>query len=410
MGQSAHPGRAGPRWMPAVLASVAAAAVMSLSGCTTSVASAPTVLERADQVIVVHADGSIVGGISGQHLRHGDVVRTGPTGRADLVTRSRVVHVGSGASVRITDGAHQELRHGAVVVDAQHGPGLQLQAAGVAVTTPSGSAVRAERAVTVRVGTLAGSARLASDSGRELVLPALFQVVVGGDALPDTPSALRLTDDDGETRAVPQLVSDDESLSSLATGIDATGWSTSRVVTVAWNRPVEAVPAGVGRSEQVLPIVIASAAGGNQEMLHYSQTVSWRRQGGSWGVVAHLLGVRASSVVDTLAVLERTEPPGVVGSVSALFAASSRAELLSNPSSVGTSAPNRSGAGGGPSAGGGSPAPSPSPTDVVRNALDTVSTTVAQVLSVVPPPTASPTTSRPLTGVVVTSLPTVWVR
>lgn len=407
MGQRAHPARARKGWVPALVASVVAAATVTLSGCTSSVASAPTVLERADQVSVVHSDGSTVDGVSGQRLRRGDVVRTGPSGRADLVTRARIVHVGSDASVRIANGARQELRHGAVVVDAQHGPGLELQAAGVTVTTPSGSAVRAERAVTVRVGTLAGSARLSSDTGRVLALPSLFQVVIGGDALPDSPSALRLTDDDGEARAVPQLVSDDESLSSLAAGIDAAGTSTTRLVTVSWNRPVDAVPAGMGGSEQVLPIVIASAAGGARETADYRKAVLWRKQGGSWGVVAHLLGVRAGSVVDVLAVLERSQPPGVVGSIPAVFAALNRAALLSGRRPNGAARPG--GSSGSGRGAGGSPAPRPSPTDLVRSARDTVSATVAQVLAILPTPTPPPTSS-PLTPGVARSLPTSLVR
>src|SRR4051794_14658516 len=226
MGQSAHPGRT-----CAAIAAAGVIAATTITGCSSSLASATTVLAGVTGASVVHPDGSTAAAVNGLRLRPGDVVRTGPGGRAELVTRARQVYVGSQASVQVLDGEHQQLRHGAMVVDAQHGSGLSLRVAGVEVTTPAGTALRAERSVTVRLGgggavvpppagpalraersvtvrlgALAGRSHIVSSTGRSLDLPSLHQVVVGGDALPELTTPLRLTDDDGESHAVPVLV------------------------------------------------------------------------------------------------------------------------------------------------------------------------------------------------------------
>jgi hypothetical protein len=263
MGQSAHPGRrvgrlAAPTAVLALGASVLGGGVL-LSGCSTSVASADTFLQGVAAVSVVHSDGSTLQGADDLRLRPGDVVRTGPGGRAELVTRDRVVYLGSDASMQVLDGERQALRHGAAVVDAQDGPGLTLQVAGLTVSTPDGSAVRAERSVTVRIGTLAGAADVESATGRLLTFPAMHQTIVGGDALPDDTTPLQLTNDDGEARTVPDLVRDDQTLIGLARGIDSTGPATSRIITVGTRIPLAPTPAGAARSERLLPAVIAAA-------------------------------------------------------------------------------------------------------------------------------------------------------
>ncbi|MBV9292386.1 MAG: hypothetical protein JO222_08045, partial [Frankiales bacterium] len=245
MGQSAHPGRV-TGWTSALLAASTAAATVVLSGCSTSVANAATVLQGAVGTSVVHPDGRTLAGVDGLRLHAGDVVRTGNGGRAALVTQGRVVYVGSDAAVTVINGATEELRHGAAVVDALHGPGLRLQVANLVLETSAGTAVRAERSVTVRVGSLAGQATVSSSTGRRLTIPPLGQAVVGGDALPATTTPLQLTDDDGEARTVPDLVHDDETLNSLARGIDNTGATTARVVDAAWPGPLAPAPAGTG--------------------------------------------------------------------------------------------------------------------------------------------------------------------
>src|SRR3954447_2964597 len=239
MGQSAHPGRT-----RAAIAAAGVVAAATITSCSSSLASATTTLSAVAGASVVHKDGSTVAAVDGLRLRPGDVVRTGPSGRAELVTRARHVYVGSEASVQVIDGEHQQLRHGAVVVDAQRGSGLSLRVAGLDVSAPAGTALRAERSVTMRLGALAGTSRVVSSTGRSLDLIALHQVVVGGDALPDATTPLRLTDDDGESHAVPVLVHDDESLVGLARGIDGTGAATARAVTAARRGPSGRPPPG----------------------------------------------------------------------------------------------------------------------------------------------------------------------
>src|SRR4051794_16894083 len=111
MGQSAHPGRRrGGRC--ALFAAVALAGGPFLAGCSTSVAAATTTLRGALAATVIHSDGSTIPGIDGLRLRPGDVVRTAAGGRAELVTRSRIVYVASQAAVQVVDGEHQQLRTG----------------------------------------------------------------------------------------------------------------------------------------------------------------------------------------------------------------------------------------------------------------------------------------------------------
>src|SRR3954454_12449423 len=278
----------------------------AVTGCGAPLSAATTTLHGLTDASVVHADGVVVAAIEGLRLHRGDVVRTGPRGRAELRTRGRVVYEGSDAAVQMLDGARADLRHGAVVVDAQHGPGLTMSVAGLQVAAGSGSAVRAERDVTVRLGALAGSVGVDSQTGRHLQITPLSQAIVGGDALPDTTadSPLRLTDDDGEARAVPVLVRDDLALNSLAAGIDNTGDSTVRLVTAAWRSGLESLPSGVGRSEQVLPVVIAAAAGGDVRS-GYEKAAALRRHGASWGVVAPRLHTTPAAVLAAFSVFEK---------------------------------------------------------------------------------------------------------
>ena len=400
MGQRVHPGRRARG--AALLAAMATAALPLVTGCSSSVAAAPTALRGVLDAVVVHADGSSRPATDGLTVRPGDVVRTGRDGRAELVTQDRVVYVGSQAAVQVVDGAHQVLRVGSVVADAQHGPGLDLQVASLDVTAPQGSAVRAERSVTSRIAALAGSADVRSSAGRHLTIDALFQAIVGGDALPDSTTPLRLTDDDGEAHAVPALVRDDETLNGLARGIDSTGPSTARVVAAGWSGPALTAPRGVGRSERLLPAVIAASGSGAGARVRYGRAVDYRKAGGSWGVIARLLGVGAQNVVATLAAFERTQPPGRIGNVAAVLASAGGGTAgggAGSGSGSGSGRPGGAGTGNGSGNGGSSPSPSPSPspTGPVGTVVGTVDNTVGDVLSLLPSPSPSPTrASNPL--------------
>lgn len=401
MGQRPHPGRA-----LVVLAAGSLAAVPLLSGCGTSVSAASTTLDGVLAATIVHTDGTTRPAIDGLRLRPGDVVETGPGGRAELLTQNRIVYVGSQAAVQVVDGDHQVLRTGAIVADAERGPELHAQVAGLAVSIPAGSAVRAERSVTVRVATLEGKADVTSAAGRTLTIDALHQAMIGGDALPDITTPLRLTDDDGEAHAVPDLVRDDETLNGLAAGIDSTGPSTARVVAASWHGPLSAPP-GVGRSERLMPAVIAASGPAAGVQQRYDEAVGYRAAGGSWGVVAHLLGLNASSVVATLAAFERTQPQGEVGSVAAVLASVGLGGGANNNNGSGSKnggGSKSSGNGGGGSSGRG---PSPSPTPA-PGAVGQVLNTVDQVLSQLPLPTPSPTrTGIPVLPVLPVPVPSI---
>ena len=413
MGQIAHiaqqrHGARVSRGLAVVCAALLASPV--LTGCGSSLASATTTLAGVQNAQVVHPDGTVVTAVDGLRLRAGDVVRTATKGRAELHTRGRVVYEASDAAVQVLDGARADLRHGALVVDAQHGPGLALTVAGLRLSAHSGGAVRAERSVTVRIATLAGHADLLSPTGRQLEVGALTQAVVGGDALPNSTAStpLRLTDDDGEARAVPPLVRDDLALNSLAAGIDNTGDDTARVVTASWHAGLSPLPNGVGRSEQVLPIVIAAAAGGDTTG-NYDQAVQLRQAGASWGVVAHRLGTTSAAVLAALQAFEKGAATGQVGTVPAALAYLSR---------VGVGSPNGNGNGnrgsgnggnGGPGSGGSSGGPSPSPSP---SSTDLVGGTIDKVLKLLPTPlpTSTPTSLLPVqVPVAVPSVPALPV-
>ena len=160
------------------------------------------------------------------------------------------------------------------------------------------------------------------------------------------------------------------------------------------------------------------AATGSTNGVHerYQRAVELRIAGGSWGVIARLLGVRASRVVATLAAFERTQPPGQVGSVAAVLASVGAANAGGNGNGAAGDGSVSNGSGGGSNGngngGGGSPSPSPSPSGPVDTVVDRVDKTVGDVLSLVPTPTPSPTRTRgpllpvPLPSVNLPLLPT----
>jgi hypothetical protein len=405
MGQSAHPGRR-TGWSSALVATALAAGGIGLTGCSSSVASATTALRGVLATTVIHTDGSTVPAAAGMHLDAGDVVRTGAGGRAELVTQDRVVYVGSRAAMQVLDGAHQQLRHGAAVVDAQRGPGLALQVAGLSVDVGGGSAVRAERSVTVRIGTLQGQVDVESPTGRHLTIDALHQAMVGADTLPDLTTPLQLTDDDGEARTVPDLVRDDQTLIGLARGMDSSGGSTARVVSAASLVRLVRKPLGTGRSERLLPAVIAAAGSTDGVHSRYADALRYRNAGGSWGVVAHLVGVSANNVVTALDAFERSHPGAGGASVAAVLQTANGGRTPTGPVGNGNGGGTPNGDGNGNGNGGqpsGSPTPSPSPSD--SSLAGTVQDTVDRVLTLVPTPSPTKTGSTPKPIITLPGLP-----
>jgi hypothetical protein len=290
---------------------------------------------------------------------NGYVVHTARNGSAQLVTRGRTVYVAGSAAVAVVNGAHQQLRHGHAAVDAQHGPGLQVDLAGARLDVPDGSAVEATRQVSVVVGSLAGPCSLTNASARRLAIPRLSQAAINGDALPTSTAPLHLAGG-GQTRAieaqvVPRLVSDDEALNRLASGIDRSGPSTAQVIQSAWSGSPSAQPAPTSRGDVVLPMVIATATARHGESLQtrYDHVVSWRRAGGSWGVVLELLSGNSLAVETALTNLERRQPAGQVGNPVVLTQAAPGLSAIHH-----NAGPNPA-PGGGPPAANSSPPPTP---------------------------------------------------
>jgi hypothetical protein len=356
------------------------------------VANAATTLTEVHDTQVIAPSGAVTAARDGQRVAKGDVVRTGPRGSVELVTRGRVVYVERSAIVAVIDGAHQQIRKGGVVIDAQHGPGMQADLAGDTLSVPAGSAIEANRSVYSQIGALAGSAQVTSSSSRQLTIPRLAQAVINGDALPAATTPLHLTDNSAEAHAVPTLVSDDVALKTLAQGIDSSGGATAQVIESAWTGAVSSMPTSTTRSDRVLPMVIAdsTAAAGGTTQDRYDHTIAWRRNGGSWGVIVELLSGHAPGVEAALASLQRNVPTGHIGTVSIQALATPplpgghpATKPTSRPTSP-ASPPANPGDGGHH---GGTPPPSPSPTPtrgVVGKVVKTVGGVVSTVLGLLP--------------------------
>lgn len=375
------------------------------AGCGTSpLGDAATTLRAARQVTIVAPDGRRSPGTAGTVVRPGDEIVTGPGGAAALVTRDRTVYLPAGSALRIGDGTHQSVQHGSAVVDARAGDGETVEVAGYRVAVPGGAATRIDGGVTLRVGTLVGAAAVTAPGGARLRIPALAQVLLGGDSLPAGTTALHLTDDAAEAAAAPALVRDDELLGDLARGLDGSGTATARTVQAAWQtgagasaqaRAAGRDAAGTRISDQVLPVVLARAAGAGPAVVSdYADAVRWRAQGGSWGVIAHRLGIGATRAADELAALQRLPHGGLARVVTAAVAAATRVGTAAAGGHAGSAgAPGPSGSSSSPTRrtggqGSGSnptPTPSPSPSGPVQHLVGSVGKTVRKVLKSLPP-------------------------
>jgi hypothetical protein len=397
------------------LAVLAAGASVALTRGDGPVAHARTTLGPVRGAQIISANGAARPATAGAVLAPGDVVTTSRHGNAQLLTRGRITMLTGDAALEVVDGARQQLRTGTAVVDAIEGPGLTLQLGNDTVTVPTGSAIEADRSLSVRVGALAGPAGVANGSGGHLSLPALWQAVINGDALPGAPTPLHLSDSPAvraaEARAVPELVADDLAMQTLARGINTTGASTAHLVEASWNGRILPAAAGLSRSERVLPVAIAEAtrsAGGTTQQ-RYDEVVGWRAEGGSWGVVVHLLKSRAAAVVDVLHSLQSALPNGSIGTVSAHSL--SRPVISTSPGAGRPSDSDEPG-GGSPTGSpprhpvsrphGGTGSPPPTPAALVGTVVNTLGDAVNKLLSVLPlsPPAQPPgnTKARPVSS------------
>lgn len=404
MSDTVAPKTSSGRWLLArgglSIAVIAVGVVVAVTRGSSPIANATTILRDPRDASVRTAAGASHVAMDGEAITAGEVVMTGSQGFADLDTRGRHVLLSAGAALEVVDGEHQQLKTGTAVVDARNGAGLLLELAGDTVSIPDGSATEASRGVSVRVGSLVGPASITSTTGRRLTVPRLYQALLNGDALPSSTAPLHLTDSNNEVQVIPHIVADDLALKTLARGIDTTGRSTAQIIQSSWTGVRQPIPDSHSRSERVLPVLIADATKGGNQQQRYNDAVSWRAEGGSWGVVLHLLNGVASQVESTLASLQHAgQPAGQVGTVGAVGVVTGPTVSPTHPV--------------GPIIGGGTTLPTPSstpgttstppatPPNVLGGLVSTLQSVIDGVLNLLPhdpPPGTTTSTPNPSKG------------
>ena len=153
---------------------------------------------------------------------------------------------------------------------------------------------RVDRGFTTRVVSYNGRVQAETDIGNGLSIDSLHQASAAGAALPAVAGPLALTDGDvREREAAPQLVSLDAYLSRVAAGLDSDNTRAAALNVIATK--ALGLAKATGRepiSERVLPALIAQASD-VRVATAYASARNLRADGGSWGVVAVLAGVRA---------------------------------------------------------------------------------------------------------------------
>lgn len=359
-------------------------------------AGADTVLLRGAGTTVELAGGGTRAIAAGEVVPRGAVVHPGAQG-AVLRVLGRDTWLSVAAAVQVLDGARQQLRQGLVMVDARRGPTLEVGTASASVTAPRGSVSRVESGPVLRVGTYAGDPVLVRPAGLRATASVArdYQVQVPENSRPGRPTPLVLTPGDAAERALaPALVDADEALTGYARQLDDAG-TAGRAVQAAAARDLPGAPScgasGSPAGERALAFVLAAAQPGDQFPARYARTCELRADGGSWGVVADLVGTTVADVGALLEALLRPTslaagpPPAAAGAAAAALGA---APLTGAPA-TGPPAPSppvvlASPPGGAP---GRPPQPAPSPTTPAL--LDAVVGAVLSLLPV-PLPTGSP--------------------
>jgi hypothetical protein len=294
----------------AVLAAGSMLAAVALSACGVDVAKASTVVQDARAATLHLPDGTSAPVDDGTKVPKGATVSTAPGGSASLVTAGRVVLLGADSAVRVQDGRREQLRKGLVMIDARRAGDLELDAGAATVSTERGSLTRVERDALLRVASFRKGASVRAAGRRaHVAVDALHQVQVPYGGLPGRVTALGLTRDTWERRYALSLVSSDIDLSNLAAGLDSDPESTRAIGAALPAAFGSAAPlaAGERRSEQTLGFLVARAARGDKDT--FQAVRRFRAEGGSWGVVAALVGAQVGQVSAALdALLSPDEP------------------------------------------------------------------------------------------------------
>ena len=384
--------------VPALLVLVAAVVVASRGA---DPAAATTRLRSVVDAVAHAADGSLLPVTDGSPLPRGARLDTGRAGSAELRTAGRTVYVGARSSVLVLDGVSEALGRGQVLVDARSGPRLALRTEAGTVAAPAGSLTRVERGPLLRVGVYTGSAAVTAD-GRQAtgLVPALHQVQVPYGGLPQRSTPLALTDGDRwERTLVRDLVTADRDLTELAAGL--AGPDGSVVLSAAPAAYRRVLSPAVTRGEQALGLALGAAAtlGGSTPQERIATVRSDRDAGGSWGVVAALVGAPVGAVSRLLDGL--LGPAAGAGSATAAGSSGPLPleVLLGRSAGPGPASAPRPGTGSGPGPRPLSgtrppgPTPSPNPTTAPPAVVQGVVDTVIAVLPVSPTPGAPVSTT-----------------
>ncbi|MCW2599303.1 MAG: hypothetical protein JWM02_1132 [Frankiales bacterium] len=361
-------------------------------------ASADTYLTSVRNAVIQFPDGSQRTAEIGARLPNGAQLRTGQQGGAELSTAGRNVYVGAVSTVDVLDGVRQTLTRGQVMVDSRKGPRLQLSTRAGTVAAKAGALARVEAAALLRLAVFEGTAAITATGRRATTaVGALHQVQVAYGYPADRVTPLALTDDAWESRLAGDLVSADQDLVHLA---DSLGGSDGRAVLTA--APVALRTASLGAvaasGEQAVAVAVAEvasrSAGPVTDRLAF--VLSARSDGGSWGVVAALVGARVTAVstlLDAALTPAGDSTPGTtvagqIPNVQGLFGSSPSATTPT------TTRPTEQGPGGGrpstqPSTGP-STQPSGIPTPTTPTPPGLIGGLVNTVLGLLPHPTATP--------------------
>jgi len=371
---------------------VLTAAVVTLVARTGDPATADSYLGEVRNAVVVLADGSTVTAADGQRVPQGTTVRTGPGGAATLSTAGRDVYLGALTTVSVTDGVHQRLERGQVMVDGRGGPQLVLDTRAGTTDVPGGAVVRVETGPVLRLAVFVGKASLtAAGRERRTEVGQLYQVLASYTALPGAPTVLALTDDAWEQRLAAELVNADKDLTSLARGLAGpSGVTVLRAAPVRYEQ-VSTAAGDVG--ERALSVAVAQASRRDATLADTLSFVTTARgEGGSWGAVAALVNARVTAVSALLDALfapaDGGTPPDVAGPTP-------RSTDLFGPQPSASSGSGGDGGGPGPSSsprpgGSRSPTPKPSASTSPTQPADDLISTVVGLLSSSPSPAATP--------------------
>lgn len=383
---------------------VLTAGTVTVLAHTSDPAAAATTVTSVRNAVLRLADGTERTAEVGDRLPRGAQLRTGTDGGAALSTAGRDVYVGALSTVDVGDGVHQSLERGQVMVDARRGPRLSLTTRAGEVAASAGALVRVETlAVFLRTGVFDGRADV-TPLGRRLTtaVPALHQVQLPYASTPGPVTALALRDDRWESRLASDLVSADQDLTRLADSLGGASGAALLTAAPASLRTTPPAP-GAARGEQALAVALAQAATVGGDPAGTLATISSARgYGGSWGVIAALVGARVTAVSALLDGALSPLTDAAAGGTSAAGRVPSLAQLLQpapqplvpGGGPVPTPAPTRSGPGGGSGGGsGGGRTPSPTPSPTSPGLLTSLVDTVLGLL-----PTASPSPTPPPTG------------